>query len=45
LRYEQLMEVVEICNQQKLANGERLSKLGWVEHHDGSFEAGHPGAK
>jgi hypothetical protein len=44
LRYEQLMQVIEVCNDQKLPNGERLTKLGWVEYHDGSFEAGHPNA-
>jgi biopolymer transport protein ExbD len=40
LHYEQLMEVVQVCTEQKLANGERLSKLTFVEYADGSFELG-----
>ena len=31
LRYDQLMKVIDICTQQKLPNGERLSKLSFVE--------------
>jgi biopolymer transport protein ExbD len=31
LRYEELMKVVEVCSQQKLRNGKKLSKLSFVE--------------
>ena len=31
LRYEELMQVVDICTRQTLANGQRLSKLSFVE--------------
>ncbi|HWB11827.1 MAG TPA: biopolymer transporter ExbD [Pirellulales bacterium] len=31
LRYEGLMQVVDICTRQTLANGQRLSKLSFVE--------------
>lgn len=31
LRYDQLMRVVDICTEQKLPSGEKLSKLSFVE--------------
>jgi biopolymer transport protein ExbD len=31
LRYEELMQVVDICTRQTLANGQKLSKLSFVE--------------
>jgi biopolymer transport protein ExbD len=31
LRYEELMRVMEICSQQKIRNGKKLSKLSFVE--------------
>jgi biopolymer transport protein ExbD len=31
LRYEKLMNVIDMCTRQKLANGELLSKLSFVE--------------
>ena len=31
LRYDQLMEVINVCTQQKPPNGEKLSKLSFVE--------------
>lgn len=31
LRYEELMQVVDICTRQTLPNGEKLSKLSFVE--------------
>jgi hypothetical protein len=31
LDYNNVMQVIEICTRQKLANGERLSKLSLVE--------------
>ena len=31
LRYEELMRVVDVCTDQKLPNGEKLSKLSFVE--------------
>jgi biopolymer transport protein ExbD len=37
LRYEELMQVVDICTRQTLASGQKLSKLSFVElPHDGS---------
>jgi biopolymer transport protein ExbD len=38
LRYENVMAIVEICHEQKLNNGENLSKLTWTEYPDGSLE-------
>jgi biopolymer transport protein ExbD len=35
LRYEALMEVVDICTRLKLPNGQRLSKLSFVELPEG----------
>ncbi|HEV3024149.1 MAG TPA: biopolymer transporter ExbD [Pirellulales bacterium] len=34
LRYEELMSVVDVCTRQKLANGEPLSKLSFMELPD-----------
>lgn len=31
LRYEELMQVVDVCTRQKLPNGEKLTKLSFVE--------------
>jgi hypothetical protein len=31
LRYEELMQVVDVCTRQTLANGQKLSKLSFVE--------------
>ena len=31
LRYEALMQVIDVCTRQKLPNGEQLSKLSFVE--------------
>jgi hypothetical protein len=31
VRYEGLMKVIDICTQQKLPNGQKLSKLSFVE--------------
>ena len=31
LRYEALMQVIDVCTRQKLPNGEKLSKLSFVE--------------
>jgi len=31
LRYERLMEVIDVCTRQKLPSGEQLSKLSFVE--------------
>lgn len=31
LYYEELMQVVDVCTRQRLANGEKLSKLSFVE--------------
>jgi len=34
VRYDELMKVVEVCTRQKLAGGEKLSKLSFVEAPD-----------
>jgi biopolymer transport protein ExbD len=34
LRYDELMKVVEVCTRQRLASGEKLSKLSFVEAPD-----------
>ncbi len=36
LRYEELMRVVDVCTRQTLANGEKLTKLSFVELPDGA---------
>lgn len=37
LRYEELMQIVDICTRQTLANGQKLSKLSFVElPHEGN---------
>ena len=35
LKYEELMRVVDVCTRQTLANGEKLSKLSFVELPEG----------
>ncbi len=35
LRYDELMKVIEVCTQQKLPDGSRLSKLSFVEMPSG----------
>ncbi len=36
LKYDELMKVVDVCTKQKLANGEKLTKLSFVELPDGA---------
>lgn len=36
LRYEELMKVVDVCTRQTLANGEKLTKLSFVELPEGA---------
>ena len=35
LRYDELMKVIEVCTQQKLPDGSKLSKLSFVEVPNG----------
>lgn len=37
LRYERLMQIVDVCTQQRLANGQPLTQLSFVEFPDGSL--------
>ena len=36
LKYDELMKVVDVCTKQTLANGEKLTKLSFVELPDGA---------
>jgi hypothetical protein len=36
LKYDELMKVVDVCTRQTLANGEKLTKLSFVELPEGA---------